>query len=82
MKVWCHKMSSERWKATWRAESKGRITYRYAVTPSKTLTKMREGLSKSQSSRLVQLRTEKIALRDFLFHRRVPDISSPACFCR
>lgn len=74
-------MSNERWQATWRSESKGRVTYRYTAVPSKKVLELHEGLSKSQSSILVQLRTEKIGLRDFLFHRGVPDISSPACIC-
>jgi hypothetical protein len=30
----------------------------------------------------VQLRTEKIGLRDFLFRRKVPDILDPMCNCQ
>jgi hypothetical protein len=30
---------------------------------------------------LVQLRTEKIGLKDFLFNRRVPGIDNPSCKC-
>lgn len=82
MKAWCRQMSNERWQVTWRTESKGRATYRYATIPSKTVLKLHEGLSKSQSSLLIQLRTEKISLRDFLFHRGVPNILSLACSCR
>ena len=29
----------------------------------------------------MQLRTEKIGFNDFLFARRVPDVSSPRCDC-
>ena len=29
----------------------------------------------------MQLRTEKIGLNDFLFTRRVPDVTSPRCEC-
>ena len=29
----------------------------------------------------MQLRTEKIGLNDFLFARRVPDVTSPRCDC-
>ena len=82
MKAWCRKQSHEQWQTTWQANTKGRVTYRYVATPSKGVLRLHEGLSKSQSSLLVQLRTEKIGLRDFLFHRGVPDISSPACTCR
>lgn len=63
MKAMCRKMSSERWQAAWHSESKGRASFRYAVTPSKRVLKLHEGLSKSQSSLLVQLRTEKIGLK-------------------
>ncbi|KAK5637254.1 hypothetical protein RRF57_012966 [Xylaria bambusicola] len=38
-------------------------------------------LSKRHSAILVQLRTEKIGLRDFLFKRKVPDITDPKCSC-
>jgi hypothetical protein len=37
---------------------------------------LHEGLTKRQSAILVQLRTEKLGLRDFLFRRKVPDIQS------
>jgi hypothetical protein len=30
----------------------------------------------------VQIRTEKIGLRDFLFRRKVPDILDPMCDCQ
>ena len=30
---------------------------------------------------MVQMRTEKIGLRDFLFRRKVPDILDPMCGC-
>ena len=82
MKSWCRRKSDERWQATWHAETKGRVTYRYVTTPTKNVLRLHEGLSKSQSSLLVQLRTEKIGLRDFLFHRGVPDVPDPMCTCR
>ena len=72
----------EAWEATWHAETKGRAAYRYTAIPSKAVLRLHAGLSKRQSSLLVQLRTEKIGLRDFLFRRRVPDISNPWCACR
>ena len=40
-----------------------------------------DGLCKVESSVLVQARTGKIGLRDFLFRRRVPDVVTPLCSC-
>jgi ribonuclease HI len=40
-----------------------------------------DGLSKRESSVLVQLRMGKIELNDFLFTRKVPEVTSPACPC-
>src|SRR6516162_542342 len=40
-----------------------------------------DGLCKVESSVLVQARTGKIGLRDFLFQRRVPDAITPLCSC-
>jgi hypothetical protein len=42
---------------------------------------LHERLSKRQSALLVQLRTEKIGLNDFLFNRGVPTVTSPTCSC-
>lgn len=67
MKACCRKMSNERWQVAWRSESKGRATFREVVIPSKRVLRLHEGLSKSQSSLLVQLRTDKIDLEDFSF---------------
>ena len=39
------------------------------------------GLSKHESSLLVQIRIGKVGLRAFLFERKVPDIASPHCRC-
>jgi len=40
-----------------------------------------DGLRKVESSVLVQARTGKIGLRDFLFQRRVPEAVTPLCSC-
>ena len=39
------------------------------------------GLKKHESSMLVQARTGKIGLRDFLHTRKVPGVTSPGCQC-
>jgi hypothetical protein len=40
-----------------------------------------ERLSKRESALLVQLRTEKIGINDFLFNRHVLTVTSPRCSC-
>ena len=40
-----------------------------------------EGLSKAESSLLIQIRTGDIGLRDFLFKRKVPEVLTPYCEC-
>jgi hypothetical protein len=42
---------------------------------------LHERLGKRESALLMQLRTEKIGLNDFLFNRHVPGINSPGCSC-
>jgi hypothetical protein len=42
---------------------------------------LHQGLTKRESALLIQLRTEKIGLNDFLFNRRVPDVTSSRCEC-
>jgi hypothetical protein len=49
--------------------------------PSKKVLQLHEGLSKRESALLVQLRTEKIGFKDFLFTRSVLDVTSPRCDC-
>ena len=67
--------------AEWRKETKGRATYRHTPVPTKKILQLHEGLSKRESALLVQLRTEKIGLKDFLFQRKMPDVPSPRCEC-
>lgn len=81
VKMWYRKRVHERWETTWRGETRGKAAYRYTAVPSKKVLQLHQGLSKRQSSLLVQLRTEKIGLKDFLFRRKVPDITNPWCAC-
>jgi hypothetical protein len=48
-------------------------------TPTKKVLQLHERLSKRESALLVQLRTEKIGLDDFLFNRHVPTVTCPRC---
>ena len=85
-KTWTHKEAHKtwaaRWAARWAAEKRGRISYRCTPKPTKKVLRLHDGLSKRQSALLVQLRTEKIGLKDFLFNRRVPDAADANCPCR
>ena len=38
-------------------------------------------LKKAESALTIQIRTSKIGLADFLYKRRVPSVTSPACSC-
>ncbi|KAL6165128.1 hypothetical protein ACJQWK_08372 [Exserohilum turcicum] len=69
---WCRIQTERAWIVKWRAEAKGRATYRHTPLPTKKIR---------QSALLVQLRTEKIGLRDFLFTQRVPGVTSSRCQC-
>ncbi|KAL6152343.1 hypothetical protein ACJQWK_05935 [Exserohilum turcicum] len=78
---WCRTQTERAWAAKWRTEAKGRATYRHTPWPTKKVLQTHEGLTKRQSALLVQLRTEKIGLRDFLFTQRVPGVTSSRCQC-
>jgi ribonuclease HI len=81
MKRWCKTQAERAWTAKWRTDTKGRATYRHTPTPTQKVLRLHEGLTKRESALLVQLRTEKIGFNDFLFTRRVPDVTSPRCDC-
>lgn len=83
------------WKARWgrkeaaaAAKREERRTHCYAhaaairpeFDPKKVMSR-HEGLRKHESSVLTQLRTGKIGLNGFLYHRRVPEVDSPLCQC-
>ena len=81
LRKWCKTQTEDAWTAKWKRETRGRTTYRYAPRPTEKVLRLHEGLSKRESALLVQMRTEKIGLNDFLFSRRVPGITSPRCEC-
>nr|XP_036581842.1 zinc knuckle [Colletotrichum truncatum]KAF6790285.1 zinc knuckle [Colletotrichum truncatum] len=82
LKTWTHREANKTWQAEWSRETRGRTTHRHTPKPTKKVLQLHSGLSKRQSSILVQMRTEKIGLRDFLFNRRVPDATDANCQCR
>ena len=79
-KTWCRKEANRAWHASWRAETRGRTSFTHTPSPTKVLH-LHQGLSKRHSALLVQLRTEKIGFKDFLFNRRVPNVTDPMCDC-
>lgn len=81
-KMWAHKQANKDWLSSWQQETKGRTTFRHTPALSRKVPQLHDGLTKRQSAILVQMRTEKIGLRDFLFRRRVPDILDPMCECQ
>ncbi|KAK0367942.1 zinc knuckle [Colletotrichum limetticola] len=74
--------SHHTWQTKWETETRGRTSFRLTPKPTKKVLGLHEGLSKRQSALLVQMRTEKIGLQDFLFNRRVPGITNANCPCR
>ncbi len=54
----------------------GRTTYRCTWE-----LQIHRGLEKWQSTLLIQIRTEKIRLRDFLWERKVLEVDDPGCNC-
>ncbi|KAK7177941.1 reverse transcriptase, partial [Paraphaeosphaeria sporulosa] len=77
----CKQQAEIAWGEKWRKEAKGRATFRNTPSPTKRVLKLHEGLKKRDSALLVQLRTEKIGLKDFLFSRKVPEITNSGCDC-
>ena len=80
--TWAHKEANKAWEKKWREETRGRTTARHTPRPTKKILRLHDGLSKRHSAILVQMRTEKIGLRHFLFNRRVPDITDDKCTCQ
>ena len=81
--------AEQTWRRRWQNEYEKAVRRRprrhkeAADTPLFTEEAVRrhDGLRKAESSVLVQARTGKIGLRDFLFQRRVPDTVTPLCSC-
>jgi ribonuclease HI len=82
LKTWAHKEANKPWHTNWASDTRGRTSFRCTPRPTKRTLQLHEGLSKRHSAILVQMRTEKIGLKDFLFNRRVPDATDNKCSCR
>ena len=69
------------WRNNWEKEARGRTTYKYTPEPTHKILRTHHGLKKWQSALLIQMRTEKIGLKDFLWKRKVPEVDDPGCDC-
>jgi hypothetical protein len=69
--TWIKREAQKEWEYTWTTETRGRTSHRHSPNLTHRVLRLHEKLRKRHSS---MLRTEKIGLRDFLFHRWGPKI--------
>lgn len=81
LKTWSKDTVKRQWQTEWAAEPRGSTTRRHTPIPTKKVLQLHQGRNKQESAMLVQMRTEKIGLRAFLFDRRVAGVSNPRCAC-
>ena len=81
MKIWIKKEAIAAWSQDWQNVTRGRVTHNYTPQPGHKILRLHQGLRKWQSALLIQMRTEKIGLRDFLWKRKVPGFDDPECEC-
>jgi hypothetical protein len=72
---------TERWTTEWSRETAGRQLYQIADTPAKQILRLHRSQPKWKSSLIIQLRTGKIGLNQFLYHKKVPGVESTSCPC-
>ena len=70
----------QQWKQAFTKAAQGKTNAAWKTTSSYTGPELREGLTRSESSILTQLRTGNIGLNQYLANRRVPGIL-PQCRC-
>ncbi|EDN02399.1 predicted protein [Histoplasma mississippiense (nom. inval.)] len=76
-----HRQTQAQWERDWENESSGRATYALTPAPGPTVLRLHHSLHKALSSTIVQMRTGKIGLREFLYIRKVPEITDTLCEC-
>lgn len=81
LKTWIAGQARGEWEKNWDMDRRGRSTYKYTPKPTDKILRLHRGLKKWQSALLIQMRTEKIGLRDHLWKRRVPGYDNPGCDC-
>ncbi|KAI9035570.1 ribonuclease H family protein [Aspergillus affinis] len=67
------------WAKWWERQQVGKPTKRLIPKPKKKVLRMYEGLSKPQTSIIIQMRTMRIGLRHFLF--KIKQVDSDRCGC-
>jgi ribonuclease HI len=79
LKTWVKRQTRAEWIDSWKAETRRRATFKHTPQPTHEILRLHHGLKKLQSALLIQMRTEKIGLRDFLWKRRVSEVDDPGC---
>lgn len=70
------------WREAWTNEKTGRELYRMCAEPTTKVLLLHKSIHRPFSSLIVQLRTAKIGLREFLSLRKMPDVEDDKCECR
>ena len=70
------------WNEDWTNEKTGRELQGICPEPTTKVLLLHKSVPRPFSSLIVQLRTAKIGLRQFLFLRKVPDVDDDKCECR
>ena len=70
----------EEWQERW-AATQPAWTQRNARPPDPKVLGLHAGLQKAESFILIQARTEKISLAQFLYQRKVPRVVTRECSC-
>ena len=70
------------WKEAWTNEKTGRELHRICPVQTTKVLLLHQSVPRPYSSLIVQMRTAKIGLRQFLFLRKVPDVDDDKCECR
>ena len=76
-----NKKAEDDWLQEWTNTKTGRALHHIIKAPSKAVLKIHNGVEKWVSALLIQMRTQKIGLREFLHGFRVPGFDSPECPC-
>jgi hypothetical protein len=71
----------DEWEREWQIETRGRTTYTLTPTPTRDILQLHTSAHNALSSVIIQMRTGKIGLRQFLFDRKVPEIPNPQYEC-
>ena len=81
LKTWIMRQTKVEWRNSWEMETRGRTTFKHTPCPTHNILRIHHGLKKWQSAILIQMRTEKIGIKDFLWKMKVPGYDDPRCDC-